>query len=491
MSNSGVTWQISTVLVSTVILEGVSCVATGPCFVVGSKGTPYRHDLGGVVLAMSTSSRAPTTTTPSVTPMTTTAGETATYSVVVTGTGAAPTGAVTFKVGSTSLCRAALIAGSGTCHSTAAPVGTDTVTATYSGDTTYAGSTGTVKVAVKGPPRFTADSPPTTAVVGRSYTYAFSAAGYPAPTYSLSGEPTWLSINTSTGVVSGTPPSGTTTFSYSVKATNGVSPGASVGPFTVSVYTIIVVSTVDGSQAYGSSSPNFSGSYTRPTAATVTGTLTCTEVTSGTRAISSTLAAGTYTVKATTCSGLVSTTGDYTFTYAAKATGFSVAKATPTTPTISNLPASGTGGGGFTATVSTNGDGNKYGHLQLDKCLHGHRPGSQLRRRGHLLALCPRRRRDRLHHSQGTAQTITVSAAPPLKTRATTWWAPTAGSSSSRAGQPPAASSARCPVCASTSTTSWAWCPPPTTRATSWSGPTAGSSPSATPRSWARCPGSG
>ncbi|HXZ83656.1 MAG TPA: Ig-like domain-containing protein [Acidimicrobiales bacterium] len=31
----------------------------------------------------------------------------------------------------------------------------------------------------------------------------------------------------------------------------------------------------------------------------------------------------------------------------------------PTTPTISNLPASGTYGGGFTATVSTNGDGTK------------------------------------------------------------------------------------------------------------------------------------
>ena len=43
----------------------------------------------------------------------------------------------------------------------------------------------------------------------------------------------------------------------------------------------------------------------------------------------------------------------------------------------------------------------------------------------------------------------------------------------------------------STSTTSWAWCRPPTTRATSWSDRTAGSSPSATPRSWGRCPGSG
>ena len=38
---------------------------------------------------------------------------------------------------------------------------------------------------------------------------------------------------------------------------------------------------------------------------------------------------------------------------------FSVGQAAPSTPTISNLPASGTYGGGFTATVATTGDGTK------------------------------------------------------------------------------------------------------------------------------------
>ena len=37
---------------------------------------------------------------------------------------------------------------------------------------------------------------------------------------------------------------------------------------------------------------------------------------------------------------------------------FTVGQATPTTPTISNLPASGTYGGSFTASVSTDGDGS-------------------------------------------------------------------------------------------------------------------------------------
>ena len=38
---------------------------------------------------------------------------------------------------------------------------------------------------------------------------------------------------------------------------------------------------------------------------------------------------------------------------------FTVGQATPTTPTISNLPVGGTYGGGFTATVSTTGDGTR------------------------------------------------------------------------------------------------------------------------------------
>ncbi len=38
---------------------------------------------------------------------------------------------------------------------------------------------------------------------------------------------------------------------------------------------------------------------------------------------------------------------------------FSIARATPTTPAISNLPSGGTLGGGFTASVTTNGDGTQ------------------------------------------------------------------------------------------------------------------------------------
>jgi hypothetical protein len=84
-------------------------------------------------------------------------------------------------------------------------------------------------------PVFTQDSPPTTATVGVSYTYAFVATGLPtAITYSLEDAPSFLTIDPTTGVVSGTPTS-TGTFSYTVTASNGVLPNAITSLFTVTV----------------------------------------------------------------------------------------------------------------------------------------------------------------------------------------------------------------------------------------------------------------
>jgi hypothetical protein len=81
-------------------------------------------------------------------------------------------------------------------------------------------------------PAFVQASPPTTAAVVQMYTYTFQASGTPAPTYALVGAPSWVSI--ASGVVSGIPPSGTTSFTYRVTATNALGQ-ASAGPFTVTV----------------------------------------------------------------------------------------------------------------------------------------------------------------------------------------------------------------------------------------------------------------
>jgi Domain of unknown function DUF11/Putative Ig domain len=98
---------------------------------------------------------------------------------------------------------------------------------------------GTAVVApVQVAPQFTTASPPLTATQGVQYSYAFGATGVPAPTFALAaGAPSWLSVGAASGVVSGTPPSGTTSFTYTVVASNGVMPNATAGPFVVVVST--------------------------------------------------------------------------------------------------------------------------------------------------------------------------------------------------------------------------------------------------------------
>jgi len=83
----------------------------------------------------------------------------------------------------------------------------------------------------------TVTSPATTTfTVGQAGTFAVTATGVPTPTFSLSGTvPTWLSINATTGVLSGTPPAGSGgTYSITVTAANGVTPDATQA-FTLTV----------------------------------------------------------------------------------------------------------------------------------------------------------------------------------------------------------------------------------------------------------------
>jgi hypothetical protein len=73
-----------------------------------------------------------------------------------------------------------------------------------------------------------------------AYRYAFQASGKPTPTYHLLGAPSWLHISAK-GLVSGLVPKGTTSFSCSVVATNGVGiqsftdTDIAAGPFRVTV----------------------------------------------------------------------------------------------------------------------------------------------------------------------------------------------------------------------------------------------------------------
>jgi IPT/TIG domain/Putative Ig domain len=95
-------------------------------------------------------------------------------------------------------------------------------------------------------PVFTAASPPATALAGSHLEYTFSATGQPAPTYTLApGAPSWLHIDPASGTLTGTVPSATTTFSFSVTATNSVA-SRTAGPiFTAAATPVSVSGTVD------------------------------------------------------------------------------------------------------------------------------------------------------------------------------------------------------------------------------------------------------
>lgn len=84
------------------------------------------------------------------------------------------------------------------------------------------------------PPAFTAQAPPLTAGIGTPYRYQFTATGDPAPTFRLGGgAPSWLKVD-SNGLVSGTPPARTKSFTYTITATSSAGQQTE-GPYSVTV----------------------------------------------------------------------------------------------------------------------------------------------------------------------------------------------------------------------------------------------------------------
>ena len=104
------------------------------------------------------------------------------YTVVVTVSGAVgtPTGSVTVDDGSDENCTiAALSGGSGSCDLTSTTVGNKTLTASYAGDTNYAGGSGTESHTVnQATPTVTIDSDlPDPSEVGQAYTVVVTVSG--------------------------------------------------------------------------------------------------------------------------------------------------------------------------------------------------------------------------------------------------------------------------------------------------------------------------
>ncbi|HXA30499.1 MAG TPA: putative Ig domain-containing protein [Candidatus Angelobacter sp.] len=80
------------------------------------------------------------------------------------------------------------------------------------------------------PPQLTAASPASNIVIGQPYRYTFQASGSPSPTFAVqSGQlPSGLSLNATSGVLSGTP-NVTGAFTFTVSASNGVGSPAVTG----------------------------------------------------------------------------------------------------------------------------------------------------------------------------------------------------------------------------------------------------------------------
>ena len=155
------------------------------------------------------------------------------------------------------------------------------------------------------PPIFIADTPPV-AAVGTGYSYQFQTIGTPPSTFSATGLPGWAQLDANTGMFSGTPPAAGT-FSFSVTASNGTAPDATV---SVSLVAQIVPLTFTADAppvaAVGSNySYQFQASGTGPITFSATGLPDWAQLDASTGILSGTPpAAGTFSLSVTASNGI-------------------------------------------------------------------------------------------------------------------------------------------------------------------------------------------
>ena len=147
----------------------------------------------------------PTTTTITAdTPDPSTLGQSVAVSVTVSGTGTTPTGTVAIT-GSDTPCTITLTSGSGSCNAVFNTAGAKTLTATYSGDANYAGSSDTESHTVSQGPTtttITADAPdPSTPGQSVAVSVTVSGTGIsPTGTVIITGADTNCTITLSGGI---------------------------------------------------------------------------------------------------------------------------------------------------------------------------------------------------------------------------------------------------------------------------------------------------
>lgn len=230
--------------------------------------------------------------------------------------------------------------------------GTFTLSAVNATSTVTTGSI-TIPVSAASVPVLTSTAPSLVAVNGLAYSYRFTATGGPTPTFSVqSGDlPAGLTLNSVTGVLSGTPTT-TASSTFTIRASNSqgndtsasvtLNVTASAAPTFLSVNAPDATNTIPYSFTVGVSANPL------PTFAIATGSLpaglTLNAATGEISGISTGQGTSTFTVTATNAFGSV-TSGSISITAQALATPLFV-NATPPSAAVTTLPYSYT----FTAT---------------------------------------------------------------------------------------------------------------------------------------------
>jgi hypothetical protein len=162
-----------TTTLGSAVLSGGTASYSATALAVGSHAITARYsgDSNFVTVASSAQTVTITLVTPTValtaTPATATVGMAVALGATVSGTGAAPTGSVTFLDGTTTLATVNLASGAANYSATSLTVGTHTITAKYSGDGNYfAATTMSQTVTINPlPPTLTAAFSPSTLTI--------------------------------------------------------------------------------------------------------------------------------------------------------------------------------------------------------------------------------------------------------------------------------------------------------------------------------------
>jgi hypothetical protein len=220
---------------------------------------------------------------------------------------------------------------------------------------TNAGGTGsaTLVLTIKPPaPPVITSALTATGQVGVAFSYQITATNNPT-SYNATGLPTGLTVNTSTGLISGTPATGTdagSPYSITISATNSGGTGSATLTLTIKPATPVITSALTATGQVGVAFSYQITATNNPTSYNATGLPTGLSVNTSTGVISGTpTTAGTYTVtiSATNAGG----TGSATLTLTIK----------PAPPVITSaLTASGQVGVAFSYTITATNSPTSY-----------------------------------------------------------------------------------------------------------------------------------